>query len=101
MAGSRARSLAPAPRPRATGLTVASRCSRGAYPAFRVEIMLKVALVTGSGRQRIGWHVAQALAERGYGLAIHYHTAALEAAETVQEFERHGVKAMAVAADVR
>ena len=32
----------------------------------------KVALVTGSGKKRVGWHVADALAERGYALAIHF-----------------------------
>ena len=32
----------------------------------------KVALVTGSGTRRIGWHVADALAQRGYSLVLHY-----------------------------
>ncbi len=36
--------------------------------------MAKVALVTGSGKRRLGWHVVQALAERRYGLVIHYNT---------------------------
>ena len=40
----------------------------------------KVALVTGSGKRRIGWHVAEALAARGYALVVHYHTSATEAA---------------------
>ena len=43
----------------------------------------KVALVTGSGKRRVGWHVAEALAERGYALAVHYRSSASEAAETV------------------
>jgi pteridine reductase len=42
----------------------------------------KVALVTGSGKRRIGAHVAAALAARGYALAVHYHTSEVEAAET-------------------
>jgi pteridine reductase len=42
----------------------------------------KVALVTGSGKQRVGWHVAAALAARGYAIAVHYRTSAVEAVET-------------------
>jgi len=34
----------------------------------------RVALVTGSGKKRVGWHVADALAGRGYHLAVHYLT---------------------------
>src|SRR6266853_637346 len=37
-----------------------------------------VALVTGSGKKRVGWYVADALAERGYALAIHYRTSAAD-----------------------
>ena len=32
----------------------------------------RVALVTGSGKKRVGWHVADALAGRGYDVAVHY-----------------------------
>jgi pteridine reductase len=42
----------------------------------------KVALVTGSGKRRVGAHVAAALASRGYSLAIHYRTSEAEALET-------------------
>jgi pteridine reductase len=42
----------------------------------------KVALVTGSGKKRVGAHVAAALAARGYAIAVHYRTSADEAAET-------------------
>ena len=38
-----------------------------------------VALVTGSGKRRVGWHIAEALAARGYTLAVHYHSSAAEA----------------------
>jgi pteridine reductase len=48
-----------------------------------------VALVTGSGKRRIGWHVAAALIQRGYALIVHYHTSASEAAETVKVFQQH------------
>ncbi len=60
----------------------------------------KVALITGSGKRRIGWHVAQALAERGYALAIHYHSSAAEAQQTIAEFQARGVRALAVQADL-
>lgn len=46
----------------------------------------KVALVTGSGKRRVGYHVAEALAARGYALVIHYRTSAAEAAETAEHF---------------
>lgn len=62
--------------------------------------MNKVALITGSGKKRIGYHVAAALAQRGYGLAIHYHTSAQEAAATVDEFRRQGADAHAFPADL-
>jgi pteridine reductase len=60
----------------------------------------KVALVTGSGKRRVGFHVADALAGRGYQLAIHYRNSASEAAETVAYFESRGVKAVALRADL-
>jgi pteridine reductase len=52
----------------------------------------KVALVTGSGKKRVGYHVAAALAARDYALVIHYNSSATEAAETAEHFARsHGV----------
>jgi pteridine reductase len=60
----------------------------------------KVALVTGSGKQRVGWHVADALAERGYNLAIHYRSSAQEAAESVVHFQSRGVQAIPLHADL-
>ncbi|QDU26445.1 General stress protein 39 [Anatilimnocola aggregata] len=60
----------------------------------------KVALITGSGKQRVGWHVAEALGARGYSLAIHYRTSAQEAAETVKEFRSRGWEANAFAGDL-
>jgi pteridine reductase len=61
----------------------------------------KVALVTGSGKRRIGWHVATALAERGYALVIHYHYSAGEAADTVRYLQDRGSQAVAYQADLR
>jgi pteridine reductase len=59
-----------------------------------------VALVTGSGKRRVGWYVAEALAARGYRLAIHYRTAAAEATDTVAELLKRGVQAAAFQADL-
>jgi pteridine reductase len=60
----------------------------------------KAALVTGAGKRRVGAHVADALAERGYALAIHYRNSATEANEAVAEYRRRGVEAIAVQADL-
>jgi pteridine reductase len=60
----------------------------------------RVALITGSGKRRIGNVVAQALAERGYHIALHYHRSAVEAGETVAQLEQLGVRAAAFQADV-
>jgi pteridine reductase len=59
-----------------------------------------VALVTGSGKRRVGFHVADALARRGYRLALHYRTSAAEAAQTVEVLRRHGVYVEAFQADL-
>ncbi len=61
---------------------------------------VKVALVTGSGARRIGWHVAAALAKRGYSLAIHYRSSAGDAEETVAAFQRDGIDAEAFQAEL-
>jgi NAD(P)-dependent dehydrogenase (short-subunit alcohol dehydrogenase family) len=57
------------------------------------------ALVTGGGR-RIGAHLARALAGRGYAVAIHYRTAAAEAAALVEEIERSGGRGATLQADL-
>jgi pteridine reductase len=59
-----------------------------------------VALVTGSGAKRIGWHVADALAARGYTLVVHYRTSKDEAERTVEHLRRCGSNAIAVEADL-
>ncbi len=60
----------------------------------------RVALVTGSGKKRIGRHVAAALAERGYNLVIHYHTSQSDALEAAAEFRQRGVDALALQGDL-
>jgi pteridine reductase len=59
-----------------------------------------VAVVTGAGRKRIGWHVVQALARRGYAVAIHYNRSATEAQETVALLTHQGLQAAAFQADL-
>jgi pteridine reductase len=60
----------------------------------------RAALVTGSGKQRVGWHVAHALAARGHALAIHYRSSEREALDTVADLQAKGVQAIAVQADL-
>jgi pteridine reductase len=60
----------------------------------------RVALVTGAGKRRVGWHVADSLAKRGYALAIHYRSSAAEAEQSVADFRQRGVEAVAIAADL-
>jgi len=60
----------------------------------------KVALITGSGKQRVGWHVAEALGARGYALAIHYRSSQKETDDTVTEFRSRGWTVQAFQADL-
>ncbi len=60
----------------------------------------KVALITGGGKQRVGNAVAQALAQRGFRIAVHYHHSADAAASTVDSFKAQGTDAAAYSADV-
>jgi pteridine reductase len=60
----------------------------------------RVALVTGSGKKRVGAAVADALARGRYAVAVHYRSSAAEAAETVAGLTAHGVQAKAFAADL-
>ncbi len=62
--------------------------------------MSPVALVTGSGKKRIGWHVARALAQRGYAIVLHYFHSVTEAADGVQELRAGGAHAVALQADL-
>jgi pteridine reductase len=60
----------------------------------------KIALVTGAGKRRIGSHVADALAARGYALAIHYRTSKSDAEEAVARYLARGIRAIALHADL-
>src|SRR4051794_29124047 len=60
----------------------------------------QVALVTGSGKKRIGAAVADALARRGVAVAVHYRTSVVEAEETTDALRSHGVEAEMFRADL-
>lgn len=60
----------------------------------------RVALVTGSGKKRVGSVVADALARRGYAIAVHYRSSAVEAEETAGELREHGVEVGTFPADL-
>jgi len=60
-----------------------------------------VALITGSGRRRVGNVVAEALAERGYQIALHYNTSQEEAEETAARFQKqYGARTLPIQANV-
>ncbi len=61
---------------------------------------MPTALITGSARRRLGWHVADALGRRGYSVVIHYNTSATEAEEAAAEFSSRGIRAIAVPANL-
>jgi pteridine reductase len=60
----------------------------------------RVVLVTGSGKKRVGWHVVQALAGRGFAVGVHYRTSAIDAVATVRDLHSRGVDAEAFKADL-
>jgi pteridine reductase len=60
----------------------------------------QVALITGSARRRLGWHVADALGRRGYAVVVHYNTSAAEAQAAADEFRSRGIEAIALGANL-
>lgn len=66
---------------------------------FAVELVGKVALVTGASRG-IGRTLALALAGAGADVAVNYHTHAEEAHAVCSEIEHRGGRAFAVQANV-
>src|SRR5262249_26172842 len=87
------------PRPGWNGRAVMNAPASGT-DGFAATGVRRVALVTGSGKKRVGWHVADALAGRGYPIAVHYRTSAREAAWTVEHVRGGGVEAVAFGADL-
>lgn len=60
----------------------------------------KVALITGSGKRRVGNAIAEALAARGYDIALHYNRSADEARQSVSQLAKLGIRAQAFQADI-
>jgi len=60
----------------------------------------RVALVTGSGKKRVGAVVADALARRGYAIAVHYRHSASDAEATAGAIHAHGVEVAIFPADI-
>jgi pteridine reductase len=60
----------------------------------------RVALVTGSGRRRLGRSIAEALGARGYAIALHYRHSGAEAEEARAELAGRGIAALAFPADL-
>ncbi|HWC88398.1 MAG TPA: SDR family oxidoreductase [Pirellulales bacterium] len=61
----------------------------------------RVAFVTGSGAKRLGQYIAQALAARGYRLALHAHQNVEGARQTAAEFAAAGTDAIVLSGDLR
>ncbi len=61
---------------------------------------MPTAIITGSAKRRLGWHVADALGRRGYSLVIHYNSSAAEAEAAVKEFASRGISAICLKADL-
>jgi pteridine reductase len=59
-----------------------------------------VALVTGSGANRVGNHVARGLAAHGFAVAVHYATSKVSATNTVADITEQGGTACDFQADV-
>ncbi len=74
-----------------TDITLASRRPTAERP---------VALVTGSGRKRLGRRIAEWLAERGYRLAIHAHRSVDEAEELAGQLAERGCECQVVVGDL-
>lgn len=66
----------------------------------RLPADVRTALVTGSGKRRLGWHIASSLAQRGYAVALHYHTSAAQAHQAEEELRSMGTPVMALPADL-
>jgi pteridine reductase len=60
----------------------------------------RVALVTGSGRRRVGNLIARSLAESGYSVALHYHSSVEAARQCVEEMQSSGARCEAFQANV-
>ncbi len=62
--------------------------------------MNRVAMITGSGRRRLGNLIARSLAGRGYSIALHYHRSREAAMQCAEEMTSGGVSCEVMQADV-
>ena len=60
----------------------------------------RVALVTGSGKRRVGFEVARSLGQAGFRVILHYQTSRAEAEDSVQVLASEGFVAEALQADL-
>jgi pteridine reductase len=60
----------------------------------------KLALVTGSAGRRVGWHIAEALATRGYSIALHSRTPRAEANQAAETLRKRHVEALLLHAEL-
>lgn len=60
----------------------------------------RVALITGSGKRRVGNVIAAALAARGHSIALHYNRSAEDAEAAVERLRGEGAEVEAFQADV-
>ncbi len=57
-------------------------------------------MITGGGKRRVGSVVADALAQRGFDIVLHYNRSGLEAEENAAELRGYGVDVVATQANV-
>lgn len=60
----------------------------------------KTVLITGSGRRRVGYVIARYLAQRGYSIALHYHSSQESASRICEELQLLRIPCQAYQADV-
>jgi pteridine reductase len=60
----------------------------------------KVVLITGSGKKRVGYHIALAFAKKGYDIIINFNESEAEAMDTVNELKNLGAHAIAIKANL-
>lgn len=61
---------------------------------------IRVALITGAGKPRVGQAIAEVLAQRGYALAIHYHRSHEDAMAFRERWTNRGVAVELFPADL-
>lgn len=59
-----------------------------------------VVLITGSGKQRLGFHTAKHLGDCGYSIALHFNESETEAQQSLEELIASGITARTFQADI-